>query len=126
MSSLILGGNSFIAQLGNDAKPAQAHRDAIVSSCLDSGIRHFDTAYRPERLAPGASLARLGRQDEAKITVGNFFETFGDGERCAWPIFYRARLTLTKTASKQPVLNEPPSLPPKFLRVCIQSLLSMR
>ncbi|MBC8009345.1 MAG: hypothetical protein H7067_04520, partial [Burkholderiales bacterium] len=75
---LILGGHSFIAQLGNDPRPSEADIDALVATCLDHGIRHFDTTYRPERLALVASLARLGRRAEARLIAWNFFRDFDD------------------------------------------------
>ncbi len=73
---LILGGHSFITQLGTDPCPAEAEADALVAACLDQGITHFDTTYRPERIALGASLARLGRRSEARLIAWNFFKTF--------------------------------------------------
>lgn len=88
-SPLILGGHSYIAQLGNDPKPTADRIDAIVSTCLDSGIDLFDTTYRPERLALGAVLARLARRDEARIIVWNFFDIFSDDEPCGGPRPYR-------------------------------------
>ena len=48
---LILGGHSFIQQLGNDPQPSEATQLAIVAACLDQGITWFDTTYQPERLA---------------------------------------------------------------------------
>lgn len=80
MATLILGGHSFISQLGNDPRPTEAQTDALVAACLDGGITGFDTTYRPERIALGASLGRLKRRAEAQIIVWNFFETFDDGE----------------------------------------------
>jgi len=76
--ALILGGHSFIAQLGNDPRPNVAEIDALVSTCLDLGIRHFDTTYRPERIALGASLDRLDRRSEARLIAWNFFRDFDD------------------------------------------------
>lgn len=75
---LILGGHSFISQLGNDPRPSENEIDVLVSACLDHGIRHFDTTYRPERLALGASLARLRRRSEARLIAWNFFRDFDD------------------------------------------------
>ncbi|MBC8010204.1 MAG: hypothetical protein H7067_08910, partial [Burkholderiales bacterium] len=56
----------------------EADIDALVATCLDHGIRHFDTTYRPERIALGASLARLGRRAEARLIAWNFFRDFDD------------------------------------------------
>lgn len=89
MSPLILGGHSFIAQLGNEPKPSDSEIDAIVATCLDAGIVRFDTTYRPERIALGASLARLGRRREARVIVWNFFENFGDGAPVGGASAYR-------------------------------------
>ncbi len=77
---LILGGHSFIAQLGNDPRPTKKQTDAIVTACLDAGIRRFDTTYRPERIALGASLKRLRRRSEAHLIAWNFFHLFDDDE----------------------------------------------
>ena len=40
---LILGGHSFIRQLGSDPLATEEEQAAIVSTCLDRGIRWFDT-----------------------------------------------------------------------------------
>ena len=76
-SRLILGGHSFIAQLGSDPVPDEKTQDAIVASCLDAGITIFDTTYLPERVALGKSLKRLGRRSEAQLIAWNFFTDFG-------------------------------------------------
>ena len=74
---LILGGHSFIAQLGSDPAPDEKTQDAIVAACLDSGITTFDTTYLPERIALGKALQRLGRRSEAQLIAWNFFTDFG-------------------------------------------------
>lgn len=74
---LVLGGHSFIPQLGNEPAPTAREAEAIVGACLDSGITWFDTTYAPERTALGAALAELGRRDEASIIAWNFFRHFG-------------------------------------------------
>jgi aryl-alcohol dehydrogenase-like predicted oxidoreductase len=77
---LVLGGHSFIRQLGNDPAPTD-EAAAIVAACLDHGITWFDTTYAPERVALGRTLAGLGRRDQATILAWNFFTDFGpDGE----------------------------------------------
>jgi len=82
---LVLGGHSFIAQLGNDPPASvQAQRD-IVASCLDHGIRWFDTTYQPERIALGRALHALGRRAEATILAWNFFTDFGAGDAVGGP-----------------------------------------
>jgi len=88
---LVLGGHSFISQLGND--PPASHRDqcAIVESCLDCGIRWFDTTYQPERIALGNVLHRLGRRHEATIFAWSFFSNFLAGEPVGEPDYYRPR-----------------------------------
>src|SRR5271170_2185174 len=73
---LILGGHSFISQLGNDPAASEKEQHAIVESCLDHGIRWFDTTYQPERVALGKVLHLLGRRDEATILAWNFFTDF--------------------------------------------------
>jgi aryl-alcohol dehydrogenase-like predicted oxidoreductase len=73
---LILGGHSFIHQLGNDAAASEAEQEAIVAACLDHGVRWFDTTYQPERIALGKALHALGRRGEATILAWNFFADF--------------------------------------------------
>jgi aryl-alcohol dehydrogenase-like predicted oxidoreductase len=77
---LILGGHSFISQLGNDPPASGQEQHAIVESCLDHGIRWFDTTYQPERVALGNALDALGRRDEATILAWNFFTDFAPGD----------------------------------------------
>ena len=77
ISRLILGGHSFITQLGSDPAPDEKTQDAIVEACLDAGITIFDTTYLPERVALGSSLKRLGRRSEAQLIAWNFFTDFG-------------------------------------------------
>lgn len=77
---LVLGGHSFISQLGNDPAASEREQLDIVESCLNNGIRGFDTTYQPERTALGKALALLGRRDEATIYAWNFFTDFVPGE----------------------------------------------
>ena len=86
---LVLGGHSFISQLGADPAPSEDLQARIVAACLDGGIRRFDTTYRPERRALGKALERLGRRDEAIIIAWNFFADFGPGEETGGPEAYR-------------------------------------
>jgi aryl-alcohol dehydrogenase-like predicted oxidoreductase len=74
-SRLVLGGHSFISELGSDPPASIKEQAAIVSECLDRGIRLFDTTYQPERVALGRALAGLGRGGEAKVIAWNFFAT---------------------------------------------------
>lgn len=77
----ILGGHSFIKQLGSDSLADQDLQIEIVESCLDNGITWFDTTYQPERIALGKALSQLGRRDEATIMAWNFFTDFDpDGD----------------------------------------------
>jgi aryl-alcohol dehydrogenase-like predicted oxidoreductase len=76
---LILGGHTFISQLGNEPQPSDAEQMAIVEACLDNGVRMFDTTFRPEREGLGRALKALGRRDEATIIGWNFFEDVGTG-----------------------------------------------
>jgi aryl-alcohol dehydrogenase-like predicted oxidoreductase len=82
---LVLGGHSFIQQLGNDPMPSPDEQVAIVEACLNAGIHWFDTTYQPERVALGTALKRLGRRSEATIIAWNFFKTFGAGEDVGGP-----------------------------------------
>jgi len=74
---LVLGGHTFIGQLGNEPRPTEDAQCKIVETCLDNGIRWFDTTHRPERVALGKALHRLGRRNEAVIIAWNFFDDVG-------------------------------------------------
>ena len=87
---LVLGGHSFITQLGNDPPASQQEQHRIVETCLNSGIRWFDTTYQPERVALGNVLHALGRRDEATILAWNFFTDFAPGDPVGGPDYYRA------------------------------------
>ncbi len=76
----VLGGHSFIQQLGNEPKPTETGQIEIVEACLDNGISWFDTTYLPERVALGRALNALGRRNEASIIAWNFFTNFDDAE----------------------------------------------
>ncbi|MBI3769881.1 MAG: aldo/keto reductase [Deltaproteobacteria bacterium] len=88
-SPLILGGHSFISQLGNDPPASAEEQRAIVESCLDGGIRGFDTTYQPERVALGKALDALGRRGEATILAWNFFTDFVPGDPVGEAEYYR-------------------------------------
>ena len=77
---LVLGGHSFIRQLGNDPLVSEQEQCAIVEACLDGGIRWLDTTYQPERIALGDMLHRLGRRNEATILAWSFFRHFTPSE----------------------------------------------
>src|SRR5690349_20365779 len=77
-SPLVLGGHSFIQQLGNDPRLTADEQIVLVAACLDAGITWFDTTYLPERVALGRALAALGRRAEATILAWNFFVDFAD------------------------------------------------
>ena len=72
-SRLVMGGHSYIGELGSDPEAPSAEQEAIVAECLDRGITTFDTTYQPERVALGRILERLGRRNEARIIAWNFF-----------------------------------------------------
>jgi aryl-alcohol dehydrogenase-like predicted oxidoreductase len=80
---LVLGGHSFIEELGADRPIDAATQRDLVAACLDAGITRFDTTYEPERAALGDALDALGRTDEAAVTAWNFF-----GEALAAPRAY--------------------------------------
>jgi aryl-alcohol dehydrogenase-like predicted oxidoreductase len=86
---LVLGGHSFIQQLGADAMAPADEQIAIVKACLDNGITWFDTTYQPERIALGRALAQLGRRDEATIIAWNFFVDFAPGGEVGGPAHYQ-------------------------------------
>ncbi len=77
---LILGGHSFIRQLGNDPPLDEIGQIELVEACLDNGIRTFDTTYQPERIALGRALKSLGRRDEATLIAWNFFTDFAPND----------------------------------------------
>ena len=52
-----------------------------MESCLEHGIRWFDTTYQPERVALGNALHALGRRDEARIFAWNFFRNFSPDDQ---------------------------------------------
>ena len=72
-----LGGHSYIAQLGNDPPASFEEQCALVTACLDAGIRLLDTTYYQERVALGQVLQHIGRRDEAFVTAWNFFKQPG-------------------------------------------------
>jgi aryl-alcohol dehydrogenase-like predicted oxidoreductase len=86
---LILGGHTYIQQLGNEPRPSPDQIDAIVAACLDAGICWFDTTYRPERIALGNALQRLRRRDEAHLIAWNFVRLFDDGDDVGGPDAYQ-------------------------------------
>ena len=86
---LILGGHSFIKQLGNDPPASEQEQRIIVESCLEHGIRWFDTTYQPERVALGNALNALGRRDEARIFAWNFFKSFTHDDQVGEAEYYR-------------------------------------
>ena len=75
---LILGGHSFIAQLGSDPRADPDLQVAIVRRCIDLGIYWVDTTYQPERIALGEVLARLPRRAYVRVMAWNFFRDFDD------------------------------------------------
>jgi aryl-alcohol dehydrogenase-like predicted oxidoreductase len=87
---LILGGHSFIKQLGNDPAASEQEQRMIVETCLEHGIRWFDTTYQPERVALGKVLNGLGRRDEARIFAWNFFRSFTLEDQVGEAEYYRA------------------------------------
>jgi len=86
---LILGGHTFISQLGSDPPASEQQQHLIVESCLNRGIRWFDTTYQPERVALGKVLHSLGRRDEATILAWNFFTDFAPDDSVGEPSYYR-------------------------------------
>ena len=87
---LVLGGHSYISQLGNEPLAPEREQQRIVEACLNHGIRWFDTTYQPERIALGKALDALGRRDEATILAWSFFTDFGPTEPVGEPEPYRA------------------------------------
>src|SRR5438552_18666282 len=73
---LILGGHPFISQLGNDPPVSERDQCRIVESCLDHGIRCFDTTYQPEPIALRNGFQATRRRNEATIMAWKFFTDF--------------------------------------------------
>ncbi|NLF39058.1 hypothetical protein GX586_06405 [bacterium] len=84
-SQLVVGGHSFIPELGSDPSTDFDTQLEIVNECLDNGINCFDTTYEPERVALGRILETLGRRDEAHIIAWNFFADPGTGRYLVGP-----------------------------------------
>lgn len=89
-SQLVVGGHSFIPELGNDPAIEFDMQLAIVNECLDQGVNCFDTTYEPERIALGRILEALGRRDEALIIAWNFFTDARTGKYLVGPKPYSA------------------------------------
>jgi aryl-alcohol dehydrogenase-like predicted oxidoreductase len=87
---LILGGHSFISQLGNDPPVSDRDQHRLVESCLEHGMQWFDTTYQPERIALGKVLHALDRRKEANIIAWNFFTDFSPHDRPTSPEYYRS------------------------------------
>ncbi len=85
LSRLVVGGHSFIPELGNDAAIDFDAQLEIVNACLDCGITCFDTTYEPERLALGRILAELKRRADAQIVAWNFFNETATGAHLVAP-----------------------------------------
>ncbi|MBI4556872.1 MAG: aldo/keto reductase [Candidatus Hydrogenedentes bacterium] len=83
---LILGGHSFISQLGNEPQPDEAAQCKIVEACLDHGIAWFDTTHQPERIALGRALKKLGRRREATIIAWNFMQVLRPEDKLDRPV----------------------------------------
>ncbi|WP_068608748.1 aldo/keto reductase [Paenibacillus swuensis] len=84
-SKLGLGGHSFYSSLANEPVPSEQEQLNIVQACLDSGVDWFDTTYAPERIALGRCLQKLGRREEARVAVWNFFtDSTGQSETPAF------------------------------------------
>lgn len=88
-SRLVVGGHSFIPELGNDPAASFETQLALVSACLDRGINGFDTTYEAERVALGRVLDELGRRSEARILAWNFFADPSSGAYLVGPTPYR-------------------------------------
>ncbi|MFC1716022.1 hypothetical protein ACFL6S_20295 [Candidatus Poribacteria bacterium] len=86
---MILGGHSFIKQLGNDPPANQELQTKIVETCLDNEILWFDTTYQPERIALGNALNQLDRRAEATVIAWNFFVDFGSEDNVGGASYYQ-------------------------------------
>jgi aryl-alcohol dehydrogenase-like predicted oxidoreductase len=89
MNRLILGGHSFIQQLGNEPMPTEDVQCEIVAACIAAGITMFDTTYLPERVALGKALVQTGLRDKAQIIAWNFFTDFGREDSVGGHVAYQ-------------------------------------
>lgn len=87
---LVLGGHSFIQQLGTDPRPSEETATEIVAECLRQGITWFDTTYQPERVALGQALKRLDVGDSVTVLAWNFFQDFDDNGAVGGPSPYQS------------------------------------
>lgn len=77
--ALVLGGHSFIDELGNDPGVDFADQLVIVTAWRDSGYDTIDTTYEAERIAVGRVLEEAGLQKKIKVIAWNFFQCEGEG-----------------------------------------------
>ena len=107
-SRLILGGHTFISQLGNDPAASREEQQGIVRACLDAGVCWFDTTYQPERRALGETLQALRdygiKTSGAKVIAWNFFNDFdsngalGDRKSTSLNFSHRIRYRMASSA----------------------------
>lgn len=87
--ALVLGGHSFIQQLGIGPRPDEEVAAEIVAECVRQGITWFDTTYQPERVALGKALKRAGVGDAVTVLAWNFFQDFDDEGALGGPSPYQ-------------------------------------
>jgi aryl-alcohol dehydrogenase-like predicted oxidoreductase len=87
--SLVLGGHSFIQQLGVDPRPDEEVAAEIVAECVRQGITWFDTTYQPERTALGKALKRANVTESVTVLAWNFFQDFDDQGALGGPSPYQ-------------------------------------
>ncbi|MEZ5276651.1 MAG: hypothetical protein R3F07_09745 [Opitutaceae bacterium] len=70
---LILGGHTFLEELGNDPAASPDEQIAVVSACLEGGVRVVDTTYAVERRGLRTVLMAI---DDPGIrpVIWNFFD----------------------------------------------------
>lgn len=86
---LVLGGHSFIQQLGVGPRPDEGLAVEIVAECVRQGITWFDTTYQPERVALGKALKQANVTAETTVLVWNFFQDFEDSGALGGPSPYQ-------------------------------------
>ena len=70
---LILGGHTFLEELGNDPAASPDEQIAVVSACLKGGIRVVDTTYAVERRGLRTVL-RTVEDPGIRPIIWNFFD----------------------------------------------------
>lgn len=102
---LILGGHTFLDELGND--PAATPRDQaeILAACVRGGIRVVDTTYAPERVGLYRALTAI-EDPGIRPIIWNFFDRPETGDGLPGPDPWteeRFETALDEIGSREPI-----------------------